>query len=242
MTASIPSAGGARARTDRPWIRVSPPQPRERVDRDLGRIDEWLRGYVGRAHPKLGRSGPVCPFVPPALGDHAVQLSLRYEIDGRDDALLHRALEAEMEDFVRVARPVATSGTSLESRVVALPDTGPDGWRTLDREYEALKDKAVDSGLMIGQFHPDCDERAVRNPAFRVSIAPLGVLAIRRMAPHDVLFLHDRRTWFGTYDRLFRSHYQRGRIRDPLLRRLHLVGVARHGLPPVVVREHEKEE
>ncbi|GAA2943586.1 DUF6875 domain-containing protein [Streptomyces enissocaesilis] len=242
MTASLPSGGRAPAGTDGPWVRVSPPQPRKRVDRDLARIDDWLRSYVGSVHPELGRRGPVCPFVPPALSDHAVQFSLRYEIDGLDGALLHRTLEAEIRDFVRVARPVPHSGTSLESRVVALPDTGPEGWRTLDQEYEALKNKAVDSGLMIGQFHPHCDERAVRNPAFRVSVAPLGVLAIRRMAPHDVLFLHDRRNWFGIYDRLFRSYYQRGRIRDPLLRRLHRAGVGRHGLPPVVVQEHEKEE
>ncbi|MFJ7271870.1 DUF6875 domain-containing protein [Streptomyces sp. NPDC099050] len=35
--------------------------------------------------------------------------------------------------------------------------------------YEALKNAAVSSGLMIGQFHPLCAERAVRS---RTSAAP----------------------------------------------------------------------
>ena len=98
-----------------------------------------------------------------------------------------------------------------------MPRMGPEGWERLDTVYEHLKDFAVESGLMIGQFHPNCDERAFRNPGFRVSVAPVAMLAIRHMAPHDILFLHDSEQWFREYDSRFRSHFQRGRIRDSLL-------------------------
>ena len=111
-----------------------------------------------------------------------------------------------------------------------MPRMGPEGWERLDAVYAHLKDFAVGLGLMVGQFHPHCDERAVRNPEFRVSVAPVAMLAIRHMAPHDILFLPHSGRWFKEYDSRFRSHYQRGRIRDPLLLSLYNRARDRHSL------------
>jgi heptaprenyl diphosphate synthase len=108
---------------------------------------------------------------------------------------------------------------------------GPAGWDCLDAVYAYLKDFAVESGLMIGQFHPRCDERAVRNPDFAVSVAPVAMLAIRHMAPHDILFLHHSGQWFKEYDLRFGSHFERGRIRDPLLLSLYREARDQHGIP-----------
>lgn len=231
--------GTSLERIDGLWIRVVAAPSQESVDRDFTEVDTWLREYVGRAHPELGRTGPVCPFVPPALNGKTAQFSLRYDTDGRSPNELGTLLKAEMADFAIVTDARPTTGAPLECRVVVLPGTGSEGWRNLDKMYPGLKSAAVADGLMISQFHPHCDERAVRNSAFPVSVAPLGMFAIRRMAPHDVLFLHTDHVWMETYDRLFRAHYERGRIRDPLLRKLYLAALDRHGLGPLTLTTKE---
>jgi hypothetical protein len=69
---------------------------------------------------------------------------------------------------------------------------------------------------------------AVRNHAFPVSRAPIALFAIRHMAPHDLLFLHDRREWFASYQRRYAGHITSGRVRDPFLRELYNQALRRH--------------
>jgi hypothetical protein len=193
-------------------------------------VDAWLREYVSVADGRVGRSGPVCPFIPRALAEQAVETRIRYDIDGSSEPELNDELRAEIREFGETGRPPPNSGVLLESRLIIMPRMARAGWDCLDAVYAYLKNFAVESGLMIGQFHPLCDERAVRNPDFRVSVAPVAMLAIRHMAPHDILFLHDSEQWFKEYDLRFGSHFQRRRIRDPLLLSLYSDARDRHGL------------
>jgi hypothetical protein len=193
-------------------------------------VDDWLRDYVSVADRRVGRSGPVCPFIPRALTQHDVETRIRYDIDGSSEPELNDELRAEISEFGKPGRPPHNSGILLESRLIVMPRMGRAGWEHLDAVYAHLKDFAVESGLMIGQFHPRCDERAVRNPDFRVSVAPVAMLAIRHMAPHDILFLHHSGRWFEEYDQRFGSHFRRGRIRDSLLLSLYSRARDRHGL------------
>jgi hypothetical protein len=193
-------------------------------------VDGWLREYVAVADPRVGRSGPVCPFIPHALAEHAVDIRIRYDVDGSSEPELDDALRAEILEFGQAGRPPHNSGVLLESRLIVMPGMGPAGWDCLDAVYAYLKDFAVESGLMVGQFHPRCDERAVRNPDFRVSVAPAAMLAMRHMAPHDILFLHHSEQWFKEYDLRFGSHFERGRIRDSLLLSLYNEARDRHGV------------
>jgi hypothetical protein len=192
-------------------------------------VDAWLREYVSVADARVGRSGPVCPFMPRALAEHAVETRIRYDIDGSSEPDLNHELRAEIRDFGEEGRPPPHSGVLLESRLIVMPRMGPAGWACLDVVYAYLKNFAVESGLMVGQFHPRCDERAVRNPDFRVSVAPVAMLAMRHMAPHDILFLHHSEQWFKEYDLRFGSHFERGRVRDPLLLSLYSEARNRHG-------------
>ncbi|MEV7939378.1 DUF6875 domain-containing protein [Kitasatospora sp. NPDC088264] len=230
------------ARMDGLWIRVIEPQSPARHARDFAQVHTWLRQYISRPHDEIGRTGPVCPFIPPALSGKDAQFSFRYDVTGKDEQQLREALEAEMSTFaLGTERSRTHTGASLDCRIVVLPATGPEGWRVLDEAYEDLKNNAVAHGLMVGQFHPHCDERAVRNPLFPVSVAPVGLFAIRRMAPHDVLFLYKHRAWFRIYDQNFRAHYERGRVRDPLLRELYVTAVERHGLPELAPKAKEND-
>jgi hypothetical protein len=191
-------------------------------------VDAWLREYVSVADRRVGRSGPVCPFIPRALAQQALQTDIRYDITGHSASELLDKLRAEISDFATTGRPEHNTGVVLESKLVVMPGMGAAGWERLDAVYESLKNFAVERGLMIGQFHPHCAERAVRNPDFKVSVAPVAMLAIRHMAPHDILFLHRSEQWFKEYYSRFRSHFERGRIRDSLMLSLYRAACDRH--------------
>jgi hypothetical protein len=191
-------------------------------------VDAWLREYVSVGDHRVGRSGPVCPFIPRALAQHAVQTDIRYDITGDSEPELRDQLQAEIRKFAAAGRPEHNTGVALESKLVVMPRMDAAGWERLDVVYEPLKDFAVERGVMIGQFHPRCAERAVRNPDFRVSVAPVAMLAIRHMAPHDILFLHRSERWFKEYDARFQSHFERGRIRDSLMLSLYRAARDRH--------------
>jgi heptaprenyl diphosphate synthase len=167
--------------------------------------------------------------MPRALRQHAVETRVRPDIVGSSEAELIDELWIEVSDFGSSAHPKKSSGVSLESRVIVMPRLDAAGWERLDKVYEHLKHMAVESGKMIGKFHPLCDDRAVRNAEFPVSVAPVAMLAIRHMAPHDILFLNASARWFKAYDSRFRSHFQRNQIRDPLLLSLYGKARDRHG-------------
>ena len=202
-------------------IRVTPEHARDsRLDEDLTTVLGWLRDYVGAPSERIGRSGPICPFVPGALNADAVRFSFHYGVDGCDPEQLQRLVAAELAEFKAKTDPPKGAGVSLHSLLVVLPDATELGWRRIDESYGPLKDLAVGAGLMIGQFHPACAERAVRNPAFRVSRSPIALYAIRHMAPHDALFLHVERRWFREYQTRFAAHAPRLRS-TPLVHELY---------------------
>jgi hypothetical protein len=188
---------------------------------DFSVIQEWLNEYVSRPNAELGRKGPVCPFIPPAMRADAVDYVFRYDLEGDSGEDLFSQILGEFEDFDKTAEPVSPSRTSLASRLVVLPKSDASTWLAIDHIYESLKDAAVARGLMVAQFHPNCDVRAARNEAFRVARSPIAAIAIRRMAPHDILFLGGSATRFHAYEGRFDHHYAHGRIHDPLLIKLY---------------------
>lgn len=209
---------------------VQPAQGNEqRADEDLATVLEWLRDYVSKPSPHLGRRGAVCPFVPPALNAAAVRLSFHYDTNADPD-LIRSVLLTELLQFHGTAEPPGSSGTSLASLLAVFPHADPAGWAVIDRVHGDLKDIAVANGLMIGQFHPACVTSAVRNPSFAVSRSPIALVAIRHMAPHDVLFLHDRREWFEAYHGRFGRYFGSRRVRDMRMCQLYDEAVRKYGL------------
>ncbi|MBF6331070.1 amino acid adenylation domain-containing protein [Nocardia transvalensis] len=201
----------------------------EGLVRAHGIVSDWLDRYICEPSEHLGRSGPVCPFVRPALNSRNLSFVYHHGIDGTDPRALAELLRRELNRFRRRSAEATKSGVSLESALIVLPDLVPDRYRVLDEIYPQLKEYAVDNGLMVGQFHPVCDEPAVRNPIFPISRSPLPLVAVRLMAPHDILFLTDSRHWFDKYHKRFASHFRSGKVRDELMLALYERAVGRYG-------------
>lgn len=175
---------------------------------------EWLRKFVGRPQPQLGRRGSLCPFVPQALAKGTIEYRHRPELADVSAPELANALIEEVDDFVACT----PFGDILHTRLVLLPGGTSEAWARLDRiYYRELKDAAVQRCAMVGQFHPHCDEVSVRMPSLLTSRAPEAMLAIRRMAVHDVLFLQDEPRWIAEYARWYGPEYQGNGTHEPLI-------------------------
>ncbi|MFI6582229.1 DUF6875 domain-containing protein [Embleya sp. NPDC050493] len=179
-------------------------------DREL---HAWLGDYIARPHAELGRDGPVCPFVEPSLrADSLIAVGHRWE----GPPHLPRMVRM-IEDATRMFRSIdwKVRNPQLHALVVLVTDLPEDGWWLIDEGHRATKDRAVAEGLMLGQFHPDCRAPAARNPLFPVNRAPWPMIAIRNMAFHDILFLHDHPGWFANYRARYSRYYDGGARIDP---------------------------
>ncbi|GHF58635.1 hypothetical protein GCM10010218_44940 [Streptomyces mashuensis] len=199
-------------------VRHGPAAPGPPPAEVLGTARQWFAEYVTRPHDRLGRPGPVCPFVEPSL--KAGSLELRAWDVAPDTGV------AGMVDVVRrmteAFDAMAWTGhnPALHALVVVVRGLAPERFGILDAAHAEAKTPLARRGLMLGQFHPHCPEPAARNPRFPVSLCPVPLLALRRMAFHDVLFLHGHPAWFAAYRERYGDRYDQGTVPDPFFVRL----------------------
>lgn len=170
-------------------------------------IRSWMADYISRPHLELGRTGPICPFVAPAIQVEALTILSCPWPNG-----------AGLDHMIRIIAKCVTTFESLEWKsgnralhclVVTLPELPESDYWQIDEGHRATKDRVVARGLMLGQFHPTCDAPAARNQSFAVNRSPLPLFALRYMAFHDVLFLHDRPASFLHYKNHYGRRFQR---------------------------------
>ncbi|MFJ8623363.1 DUF6875 domain-containing protein [Kitasatospora sp. NPDC093550] len=176
----------------------------------------WARRFLTTAHPDLGRSGPVCPYTQPSLrrglfhiavatgdGDGGGDLpALVVELRARYDALLAELTEESDRELLTV--------------LLVLPDLDPADSTALDEAQRKAKDEFVEQGLMIGQFHPVCEEPGLWNRSFRPLRAPVPLLAVRKLLVFDLPFLTGDETHLNHYLARFAPEVP-ARIRDQLV-------------------------
>ncbi|MGW1071759.1 DUF6875 domain-containing protein [Streptomyces sp. NPDC002537] len=193
------------------------------------KIDDWLSDYITQPHDRLGRGGAVCPFVLPS--QRAGSLEIRVCAAGPDPSVasIAKTILEGLDTYDLIDWKGANP--ALRSLLVALPDLEPSECRLLDDAHREVKPTAVHRGMMIGQFHPLCEEPAIRNPGFPVSRSPVPLVAIRPMALHDILFLNNQKEWFLEYRRRFGGYYKPGRdSMEPLFTELFQRACTAHGV------------
>ncbi|WP_374105611.1 DUF6875 domain-containing protein, partial [Streptomyces sp. McG3] len=177
----------------------------------------WFEAYLCRPHEGVGRPGAVCPFMVPALRADGVRVHVFPGGAGLDGLL--SAVDAMVEVLRSDGWP--TSNRALHAVVAVLPDLPQADEELLDQVQEKVRTPLAREGMMLGQFHSRCEQGAARNPGFPVSRSPLPMLALRWMALHDVLFVHDDPDRFAAYEERFGAVYRSGRTVDPLFARLY---------------------
>jgi hypothetical protein len=183
---------------------------------DAHTLLNWIQSYICQPHPQLGRKGAICPFAEPAIDKNMLDMVFHYDVDGQSVA----EVEAITQKYIHLFLdhyPLDRPDAILQTLLVVFPNIPIERSTVIDDAHQTLKSAFVQRGLMLGQFHMTCPEPAVRNPDFPAMVSPLPFFAIRHMAQHDVLFLHQRPDWFSQYDARLGEAYHLGKVSHPLL-------------------------
>lgn len=154
-------------------------------DHPLAITTQWMRRFLGRPHPELGRMGPVCPFVPGAIAQDTIWLGIVAATERREIAGIvgkYRELFLELE-------PKTGDASMMKAIVIVFPNVTIDHASIIDDVQAELKTSFVASGLMLGEFHERNEGPGLRNPHFRPLRSPIPSLAIRYMVESDLPFL-----------------------------------------------------
>jgi len=174
----------------------------------------WARRYLVSAHPELGRNGPVCPYTQPSLHKGLFHLAA---LSGEGD--VNEAVESLRAWYERIGAGMAAGDRELLTVLLVLPQLDYDDASGLDALQAVAKDKFVEDGLMIGQFHPVCDAPGLWNPEFKALRAPVPLLAIRKLVVFDLPFLVEHKAHAESYLRRFASEIP-PRVRKQLAQRM----------------------
>lgn len=146
----------------------------------------WLRSFLTRPHPELGRKGAVCPFMEQSLKLGRTALS-SVDVGGprgrRRFETTARSALARLGD--------GDSGDNIYNAFVMVPVGADENVRRamVLEVQQALKSEAVAAGKMVGEFFPGHPMRGIHNDSFRPLASPHPVLAVRAMVITDILFL-----------------------------------------------------
>jgi hypothetical protein len=164
---------------------------------DLRQIATWAVDFLNATNGQLGRAGPVCPYTRLSMDHNAFLLA---HAGGEHDAQsIESTVDRYRRWFLDLLDQLEPAHEHLLTILVVLPgfdrtDSGP-----LDALQARLKDAFVREGLMVGQFHPRCEQGGLWNDDFRPLRAPVPLLAIRRMVSSDLPFLLDSAGHLSAY-------------------------------------------
>jgi hypothetical protein len=171
---------------------------------------DWCRSYLmtenEAIHRPLGNQ-VVCPFVGASIKYDGLHMAFHPEVNEQDEP----TIEAITSSYIPVFKslpPHDTRELIRKSLLVVFPSIPERGGAVLDRVHMNLKSTFVEAGLMIGQFHPRCEERGIYNRDLKVSKSPYPLIAMRHMAIHDILFLDSDLTWFNPYNLRFGHRFR----------------------------------
>lgn len=166
---------------------------------------QWARDYLMSENPNIKRprgNQVVCPFVKSAVDNESFYFEFHDEVFGITAKSIEEVMYDAKERFKRLG-PFSENDKYKKALLVVFPKLPEKQTPVLDIAHSNIKTTFVRDGLMVGQFHKNCDERGVYNRAFKVSISPYPLIAIRHMAVHDIIFVGNVPEWFAIYNVLF---------------------------------------
>jgi hypothetical protein len=154
---------------------------------DLRHIAAWAVEFLCAPNQRLGRRGPVCPYTRPSMNNNCFLLA--WAGDAHDIESIEPAVDQYRRWFTELRQQHELTREHLLTILVVLPGLDRADSSPLDALQRRLKDDFVREGLMVGQFHPHCEQSGLWSEDFRPLQAPIPLLAIRRMVASDLPFL-----------------------------------------------------
>jgi hypothetical protein len=150
----------------------------------------YVREFLAKPNPKLGRKGPTCPFVPKSLQLDSIYLSVlgKEKVGGATE--LEALLLGAIQTFKQL-EPRSGPKASYKAIILVFPDMETaDIPALIDGTQKKLKLNFVEEGLMLGEFHLRNNVTGLHNDYFYPLRTPYPCLAIRHMVPSDIVFLN----------------------------------------------------
>lgn len=149
----------------------------------------WMRSYLAQPHPHLGRTGPVCPFVPISISIDTIYLCVPPTSEGGGPEEIAEVVNRFRDIFLELP-PKDGDEAINKSLLMVFPKVKlTDAGRMIDDVQRLLKPRFTRYGLMLGEFHELNQTPGLRNPAFFPLRSPLCMLVIRYMVESDLPFL-----------------------------------------------------
>ena len=150
-------------------------------------IAGWVRGYLMRPHPQLGRTGHVCPFTAQAARLSLVRIGAS-QLAGGDGAAILATMRTAMCVFDTM--PCTKAARIFRTVIVAFPRCADAaGIDALHSVQNAMRHHSIVRARMIGLFEPASEATGLINPDFRPLRSPVPALAIRMLVEQDAPFV-----------------------------------------------------
>ena len=149
----------------------------------------YLREFLAKPHPLVGRPGPTCPFVPSSLKMNTIWIALVYATQQHTLAEVKKVVRDHINTYAKL-EPTQGPKALFRTLILVFP-TIPLRLTSMyiDQVQFELKQECVERGIMVGEFHLHNNASGLRNPDFYPLRTPYPTLAIRSMVPGDLVFL-----------------------------------------------------
>jgi hypothetical protein len=169
----------------------------------LRAVAGWITTFVARPHKDLGRSGPVCPFVPGALERETRWLAPE-RIADRSVPDVVEVITGYLRLFLD-AQPVDGEDAIHKSFVVVFTDLSADRASAFFDEVVAhlAVPSYVKDGFVMGGFSERNEGTAIYNASFRPFTSPVPFLLVRQAVVGDWKFFLDDDEWLHLWARRY---------------------------------------
>eukprot|EP00954_Amorphochlora_amoebiformis_P001180 91697-Amorphochlora_amoeboformis.AAC.1 len=155
--------------------------------REMQLINSYIYDFLAKPAEGLGRKGAVCPFVPKAIKNDALYLSV---CRSSTFEAVKQTMEGHIVRFNGLSPRKNDKNAKFKAIVVAFPEVPLHQVKNIiDRVQRALKLRCIDMGLMIGEFHLLNPTSGLHSDDFFPLRTVSPVLAIRHMVPSDIAFM-----------------------------------------------------
>lgn len=168
-------------------------------------IKQWVYDYLMCPHKMLGRKGPVCPYVPKAVKEDTIFLTV-ISPDKFNQAHFYETILNYFDWFAQL-EPTDGNKRIYRSIIMLIDIPDENNHRIIEQTVADLKAQFVKKKAMLGEFHSDPPAKCgIRNPAFRPLMSPVPLLAIREMVETDIEFLKASPDYLQHYQQFFQHN------------------------------------
>ena len=175
-------------------------------DRDaLHAVAEWIKTFIVRPHDELGRSGPVCPFVPESVERQTLWLAPEQIGDGGVPGVVDLMNGYKRRLLESGDGPTDGDSTNYNVIVVVLTDLPAErAGGVLDEVLEHIAVPSyVEDGIVFGPFYDGNQATAIYNKGFRPFQSPVPFQFVRHGVVSDWKFFLDKEDWLTLWARRF---------------------------------------